>query len=168
MHYAPNPVTPLEIAVTGVLTVVGVAGVVGGVLVSRKAAARPALVTPPPSDSQESRGPYLSGPLRDNDGTVPSRGMILGDGIAKVRRVTAYRGFAYMTVEFLRGDPDWGIEPGQFLFVVQVSPGHDPAEGDNPFATESDAAAGARAWITANHSRLVQVVEGADPSSVGF
>lgn len=159
MQYAPNPVTPLEIAVTGVLTVVGVAGVVGGVLVSRKAAASHG-VEPPPSGSPESQGPYLSGPFRDNDGVVLTRGMLVGDGdIGKVRRVTAFLGFAYVTVEVVRTHPDHpDLKVGQFLWAVQIAAGSDEygeSDSDTPYLTESAAAGGARAWITANRSRLV-------------
>ena len=159
MHasYARNPVTPVEILVTGALALTGVAGVVGGVLVSRKAAAE-AL-------------PYLSGPFRDNDGVVLTRGMLVGDGdIGKVRRVTAFLGFAYVTLQVVRTHPDRpALKVGQFFWAVQIAAGSDEyGENDTPYLTESAAVGEARAWITANHSRLVQVVQGADPESVGF
>ena len=97
--HAPNPVTAFEVGVAGALTAVGIAGVVGGVLVSRKAAATAPVETPPPPPVEESKGPYLSGPLRDNNGVIVTRGMLLpfdadpGEEVGKVRRVTAFLGF---------------------------------------------------------------------------
>jgi hypothetical protein len=170
--YAPNPMTPFEVGVAGALTAVGIAGVVGGVLVSRKAAAAP-VETPPPPPVQESKGPYLSGPLRENSGVIMTRGMILpldadpDEKVGKVRRATAFLGFAYVTVEFLRDIPDMG-RAGEFLWAVQVAPGLEPAEGDGAYSTEGAAAASARQWISANRDKLVAVAGGADPASVGL
>jgi hypothetical protein len=171
--YAPNPMTAFEVGVAGALTAVGIAGAVGGVLVSRKASAAP-VETPPPPPVQGSKGPYLSGPLRENSGVIMTRGMILpldadpDEKVGKVRRATAFLGFAYVTVEFLRDYPDLGFRAGEFAWAVQVAPGLEPAEGDGWFSTEGAAAAAARQWITANRSKLVAVVEGADPASVGL
>ena len=164
-QYVRNPVTPVEILVTGALALTGVAGLVGGLLVTRKAVS-----------------PYHSGPPREFIGgpALTPGTQLQGAGAFIVRTVSAYRGFAYVTIEATEevvaspDDPlDWSFQRGMFIAGVQLAPSLIVVEPSPPdawdpvgYASEPEAVAAARGYIDANYTKLMQVVRAADPLSV--
>jgi hypothetical protein len=72
--------------------------------------------------------------------------------------VDAHRGFAYGIAEVTAADPDFQLQPGMFVWLVQVNQDNEPAESETSvYRTEGGAIAGATAFVDANYDELARL-----------
>lgn len=138
--------------------VAGAALIVGGAVWYRHRSARETQLQTP---EQRPTGPHVSGPLRRDP--PPAAEIRVGDQNEHlvVRRVDAHRGFAYGIAEVTSAEIGWNLQPGMFVWLVQVNQDNEPAESEEAqYRTEGGAVAGATSWIDANYDELVRLAQG--------